>query len=107
MKIIEIFLISVLLITSTEMQIVDSSELSGDMLRNRNGNIIIEKSIGIVTSAEGDGEVLNCRNSEYNYISYKSVSKANVGDKILTYLVYNPENNYVDDILYRFDFIIE
>lgn len=93
--------------TQSKIQIIDSSNLSGEILRNRNGNIIIEECIGVVTNAEGDGKILNCYDSEYNYISYKGIDKANVGDKILTYLIYNPETDYIDDIIYRFDYIIQ
>ena len=93
--------------TPNKIQIIDSSELSSEVLCNRNGNILIEKCIGVVTSTEGDGEILNCHSADYNYISYKGIDKANVGDKILTYFIYNPETNHIDDILYRFDYIVE
>lgn len=92
--------------TQSRVQIIDSSELTHEMLRNRNGNIIIEECIGIVTSEKGDGEILNCLNPKQNYISYKCVENANVGDTILTYFIFNPETDYIDDILYRFDYII-
>ena len=89
------------------IKIYDSADLTMEMLQNRNGNIIIEKCIGVVTDEDKNGKLLNCANPEYYYISYKSVENANVGDVILTYFVYNPDNNIEDDILYRFDSIID
>jgi len=29
------------------------------------------------------------------------------GDTILTYFIYNPDTNYMDDILERFDYVID
>lgn len=89
------------------IQIYDSADLTMEMLQHRNGKIIIEKCIGIVTDDNGNGKLLNCRNPEYYYISYKSVKNANFGDVIVTYFVYNPDNNIEDDIIERFDFIID
>ena len=89
------------------LRIIDSADLTMEMLQNRKGTIIIEKTIGIVNDKDGNGKVLNCENPEYFYISYKSVPKADVGDVILTYFVYNPDNNIEDDIMERFDFIID
>ena len=89
------------------IRIIDSDDLTMEMLQNRKGTIIIEKCIGIVNDKEGNGKLLNCSNPEYFYISYKSVPKVDVGDVILTYFVYNPDNNIEDDITERFDFIID
>lgn len=89
------------------IQIIDSDKLTMEMLQNRNGKIIIEKVIGQVTDSKGNGRVLNCTSPEYDYISYKSVENANIGDVILTYFVYNPDNNIEDDIMERFDLIID
>ena len=90
-----------------KIQIIESSELTFEILENRNGAIIIEECIGTVITSKGDGEILNPNNPTHNYISYKCVENANVGDMILTYFIYNPETNYIDDILYRFDYIIK
>ena len=89
------------------VQIVDSGKLTVDALRNRKGKIIIEQCIGIVTSSKGDGKILNGNDLEYDYISYSGIEDINVGDIILTYFVYNPDNNIIDDIIYRTDYIID
>lgn len=110
-KIASIFMIMLMLLSEgvseiIETQLVDSSELTHEMLLNRNGVMIIERCYGIVTSSNGDGEVINCADPEHDYISYRSVENANVGDIILTYFFYNPDSNFVDDIIHRADFII-
>lgn len=56
---------------------------------------------------EGDGRVLNYTDPDYYYINYSRVENISVGDVILTYCVYNPNTNYEDDILERFDYIID
>jgi hypothetical protein len=89
------------------VQIYDSANLTFEMLQNRKGKIIIEKVIGIMTDDNGNGRVLNCKNPEYDYISYKTVENAHIGDVIATYFVYNPDNNIEDDIIERFDLIID
>ena len=89
------------------IQIYDSADLTMEMLQNRNGKIIIEKCIGIVTDDKGNGKLLNCRNPEYYYISYKEVPNANFGDVIVTYFVYDPSTNIEDDIMERYDIIID
>jgi hypothetical protein len=89
------------------VKIIDTSELTFDMLQNRDGKIIIEECIGIVTSHDGDGKILNIDDDIYNYISYRCVEDSQVGDVILTYFIYEPNNNFEDDILLRFDYIID
>ena len=94
------------------LKVYDSSELTLELLINRNENLIIEKCIGEVINSEGNGRVLNGNydgnfDSEYYYINYSSVEGADTGDIILTYFIYNPDTNYDDDILLRFDYIID
>jgi len=87
------------------IQVIDSADLTTEMLENRNGKLIIEKIIGIVTDNNGNGKILNAP-EQFNYISYKYVEGAQKGNVILTYCVYNPYTDYYDDILYRFDYIL-
>lgn len=89
------------------IEIINSSQLSIKKLQNRNGTIIIEKCIGKVLDSKGNGEVLNCNNPKQNYISYRSVENAGKSDILLTYFIYNPETNAEDDIIFRFDYIME
>lgn len=89
------------------IEIVDSADLSLEDLENRKGKIIIEKCIGVVENSDGDGRILNCADPDYYYISYRSVEDFQEGDTILTYFIYNPDTNYVDDILERFDYVID
>lgn len=89
------------------IEIVEASELDADVLQNRNGKLIIECCIGIVDNAEtGAGHVLN-EDPESNYISYRGVPGISTGNVICTYFIYNPDNNYKDDIIMRFDYIID
>ena len=89
--------------------IYDSQELTEDMLLNRvdSGRIIIERIIGIVENSEtGDGKVLN---HDYDtYITYKGTHGLDYKDNtiIITYLLYNPDTAYTDDVLERYDFVL-
>ena len=88
-------------ITETDniYQIYDSSDLTEDILANRQGKLIIEKCVGIVSDDEKNGSL-----EDGSYISYADVDCAN-GDIITTYLIYNPETNYIDDVIERFDYV--
>lgn len=91
------------------IQIYDTSDLSYEILsdRSENGIIIIEKIIGIVLNSDGDGKILNTTDEQFDYISYKYVNGVQEGDIILTYCIYNPDTDYTDDIINRFDYIID
>ena len=72
-----------------------------EVLENRNGKIIIEVIEATVLDDEGNGS------DQFGfYVKYDSKRFAK-GDKVQSVFVYNPETNYVDDILYRVDSLIE
>lgn len=81
-----------------------NTEQDHDALNNalecRNG-IIVEILQGIVLDNNGNGT-----DSCGYYIKYDSKQFIE-GDKVETVLVYNPDTNFVDDILYRIDAKIE
>lgn len=90
--------------TETETQdnickIYDSSDLTEDILANRQGKLIIEKCVGVVSDDEKNGNL-----EDGSYISYADVDCAK-GDTITTYLIYNPDTNYTDDVIERFDYV--
>lgn len=85
--------------TDNICQLYDSSELTEDILTNRQGKLIIEKCVGTVTDDEKNGSL-----EDGSYISYESVD-CTKGDTITTYLIYNPETNYTDDVIERFDYV--
>ena len=99
--------------------VYNSADLTTEILTERNGVLIIEKCYGVVTDSNGNGRMLlndndfinahdrNYNNIADNYISYKSVAGAGEGDIVLTYFIYNPDSNYADDIMVRFDYIID
>lgn len=80
-------------------QLYDSSELTEDILANRQGKLIIEKCVGTVKDDEKNGSL-----EDGNYISYTDVD-CTKGDSVITYLIYNPDTNYTDDVVERFDFV--
>lgn len=85
--------------TDNICQLYDSSELTEDVLANRQGKLIIEKCVGTVIDDEKNGSL-----EDGSYISYESVD-CTKGDIIVTYLIYNPDTNYTDDVIERFDFV--
>ena len=95
------------MITDVSMEMYDTSQMTEEILTNRNGKIIVEKIIGQVVSYKLDGKILNGKVDSGNYISYERVDGAKQGDIILTYYIYNPFTNEVDDVLTRLDFIID
>lgn len=89
--------------------VYDSSELTAEMLENRNGSLIVERCIGTVTNAEnGDGMMFNSPDPQFSYIGYRRISQPfKNGMVVLSYMVYDPSNNYVDDIYERYDFVLD
>lgn len=71
-----------------------------EILENRKGKIIIEVIEATVLDDDGNA----CDDFGF-YVKYDS-GKYEKGDRVQTAFVYNPENNYLDDILYRFDTLI-
>lgn len=72
-----------------------------DALENRNGKIIIEVSSGTVLDDEGHG-----RDICGYYIKYDS-ERFSAGNEVQSVFVYNPETNYIDDIISRTDILIQ
>lgn len=89
------------------IELYNTSDMTEEILTNRNGKIIVEKVVGEVTNYRLDGEILNANTDNGTYISYQRVDGAKEGDKVLTYFIYNPFSNEQDDVLTRMDFIID
>lgn len=89
------------------LRVYNLKDLDFDVLTHRNGDLIIEKCIGVCTSDEGDGRILDLQDENFFYISYRRVRDVHEGDTILSYFLYNPDTNYEDDVLERFDYIID
>ncbi len=83
-----------------------TEELSYDLLANRGDDIIIEKTIGKVVDNKKNGKIYGNGN-KYNYISYRNVKGARKDDVILTICIYQPGSTAEDDIVERFDYIID
>ena len=71
-----------------------------DILENRNGKIIIKVIETTVLDNEG-----NASDAFGFYVKYES-GKYRKGDRVQTVIVYNPDSNYSDDILYMIDSLI-
>lgn len=83
---------------------IDSSKLTYKMITHRKHTVILERCIGKVRNKNKDGKVLN--SNEGYYISYEGV-KCKKGDIVITYFLWNPENNICDDIVARWDYVIK
>lgn len=86
----------------------DASELTLSMLKHRKGTTIIERCIGLVSDAQtGDAILLNPPDDCGYYLSYSSCDQEVYDGTILvSYMVYNPDTDYFDDIIERYDFVI-
>lgn len=83
---------------------IDSSKLTYEMITHRKHTVILERCIGKVKNKNKDGKVLNT--NEGYYISYNGV-KCKKGDIVITYFLWNPENNLDDDVIARWDYVIK
>lgn len=87
----------------TEIYYIDSQEKSDkcyEALQHRDGKIVVEVVTGTVTGENGDGQI-----DYQGYIKYHD--DLAIGTRIESVMIYNPNNNYIDDIMYRADTIIE
>ena len=64
--------------------------------------LYVEVVYGEKVNEQGDGVVLNTAYTEYNYIHYDNDVPMNT--IIVTFNLYNPYNNYEDDIIERYDY---
>lgn len=109
MEIEELFITKLFGDKGDSYEVYDASELTFKILKNRKGTTIVERCIGVVTNKNtGDGKILNAYNKNYDYISYRSVTDQKYcdGTILMSYMVYNPDTNYFDDVIERYDFVI-
>ena len=88
--------------------VYDASELDGDTLASRGSAVYVGRVVGFVSDpVTGDGYALNAGDAEHNYISYRGCGQAvRRGTLMVTYLVYEPDDDGVDNIILREDFIL-
>ena len=74
--------------------------------RNERGEIIVERIVGRVLDDDMNGVVLTTEDEYFNYISYRNVNlDLEAGDYVVTYLLYDTDNNY-EDCFNRYDYPI-
>jgi hypothetical protein len=85
-----------------KIKFISINRLSYEQLvsRKKTNTLYIELSTGRQLNKRGDGKILNAPDPHYNYIRYHGFHK---DDIIRTYCIYNPYNNWEDDIIDRFD----
>lgn len=90
------------------LKVVDTSKLTYRKITHRKGRVIVERCIGKVTNSKRDGRILNsCKSLGWgDYISYRGV-KCRKGNIVITYYIWNPENNIEDDTIARWDYVIK
>lgn len=88
----------------------DSSGLSVEEIERRNGAVIVERCICYVNTfdnGEGSGTILNAFDKDFSYIHFSDMGEEiHKGTIVVSYLVYNPDNNYVDDVSDIYDFVL-
>lgn len=72
-----------------------------EALENRNGRIIIQISYGSVLDNDGNGT------DTLGYYRHYDKERFAEGDKIQSVIIYNPDTNFTDDILYRIDALMQ
>lgn len=88
--------------------VCDASDLDAETLEARGSTVIVERVIGFVDNEQtGDGVVINAADREYDYICYADCGQTiRKGTILVTYLVYEPDDDNVDTIIIREDFVI-
>ena len=71
-----------------------------DILHWRKPFIVVEVSSATIEGVEENGKLWGY--DEFGY--YRAFNNGEIGDTVTSAFVYNPFNNYYDDISFRFDF---
>lgn len=92
---------------TSDFLILDSADITPEILKNRTENkqILVERIKGVCTSNTGDGKIIVSKTGYGDYISYSGINGVKNGDRVTTYLIYNPKNNYSDDVIERIDIL--
>lgn len=77
-----------------------SNEEMMELLKDRNGKLVIEICEGKVLDDEGNGE---SHYSDGKYYIHYDPDEYHKGDEVLSIFVYNPNTNAEDDITHRVD----
>ena len=96
-------------------KVFNTDDLTYEILTNRVGcgYVVVEKLIGVCENEKGDGVVINTKDKAHDYISYRhnrdycTGQRIHTGDVVLTYLIYNPNTTWIDDVVERVDYIID
>lgn len=72
-----------------------------DRLETRDKEVIVEVINGEVTDGQGNGK------DDLGYYIHYDSKQFFKGERVQTILIYNPDTNYSDDILYRIDSKVE
>lgn len=80
-----------------------TSDEAFDILQNRNGKVVVEIIEGTVLDDEGNGEYSY---DDYSYYIHYDPDVYHKGDKVVTVFVYNPDTNYTDDIISRYNVLV-
>lgn len=96
-------------------RVFDTDDITYDLLVNRTqyDYIVVEKLIGVCENEKGDGVVINTTDKAHDYIAYRrspdycTGQRIHTGDVVLTYLIYNPNTTWIDDVVERVDYIID
>ena len=87
-----------------KIRFVSEGKLTRKMLLTRKAKriVYVERIVGKVINSNMDGVTTNG-----HYMSYRSLrGYAHKGDEVVTYCVYNPFSNAIDDIIDRFDVVL-
>ncbi len=71
-----------------------------NILEIRKPFLVVEVSDGVVVGEKENGKMYGF--DEFGY--YRAFHDGKIGDTVTSVFVYNPLNNYSDDIMFRFDF---
>ena len=88
------------------LRVYSPRELTYEILAGRAGDLVLERIEGFCLDDSGHGKVFNNGTSNCCYISYANAEGVKAGDFVVTYCLFNPENDQEDDIIARYDYVV-
>lgn len=95
------------LIASLALSVALSTGVWNDAHLHRNGLLLVEVADVTITGDDGSGSLGGYDAAKGWYAAYATKDGYNLGDRVLSVFVYNPATNLLDDVILRYDIIME
>lgn len=88
------------------LRVYSPEGMDRDVRVGRDGDLVIERIEGTCLNDAGDGKIAGASDGS-DYVSYANVEGVKAGDRVVTYVVLDPDTDGEDDVLLRRDYVVD